>query len=78
MNHEHIKNLKLADTSLEDQKGLNILIGLDYYYQLMLGNIIRGKNNEPVAVESIFGWVLCGSFHKSDLSPSNNLHILVV
>ena len=43
MNHKHIKNLKLADTSLEDQKELNILIGLDYYYQPILGNIIHGK-----------------------------------
>ena len=40
-NYNHLKNLKLADSSNTDTKSINILIGLDYYYLLVTGDIIR-------------------------------------
>ena len=61
-NYNHLKNLKLADSSNTDTKSVNILIGLDYYYLFVTGDIIRGEPNEPIALNSIFGWILCGTF----------------
>ena len=61
-NYNHLKNLKLADSSNTDTKSVNILIGLDYYYLFVTGDIIRGEPNEPIVLNSIFGWILCGTF----------------
>ena len=35
---------------------------LDYHYQIVTVEIIRGKSNEPIDLGSIFGWVLSGNF----------------
>ena len=54
----YLKNIKLADSSDKKIKDTEILIGLDYYYQIVISEIIRGKKNEPIALGSMFGWDL--------------------
>ena len=44
---------------------LNILIGLDFYYSLLSGRIKKGLPSDPVAVESVFGWIICGPTSKT-------------
>ena len=53
---------KLSDSS--DSKfscNVDILIGADYYWDFVSDNI-RRKNSGPVAVETISGWVLSGTY----------------
>ena len=38
---------------------IDILIGSDYYFDFILGNIVRGDGG-LVAVESEFGWLVSG------------------
>ena len=38
---------------------IDVLIGLDYYFDVVSGNVIHGKSH-PVAVGSMFGWILSG------------------
>ena len=45
-NYNHLKKLELADLSNTDTKSINILIGLDYYYLFVIGDIIRGEHNK--------------------------------
>ena len=73
-----MKNLKLADSSTTDTKSINILIGLDYYYLFVTGDIIRGEPNEPIALNSIFGWILCGNFVETTQGNSNVTHLFRV
>ena len=49
-NYNHLKNLKLAGSSDKEIKNIEIFIGLDYYYQIVTGEIIRGKSNEAIAL----------------------------
>ena len=63
--YPHLKNLSLADTSKDKNKEIDILIGADYYYRF-----IYGKQNEPIALESVFGWILTG-YYKCLSSSSN-------
>ena len=75
-NYNHLKNLKLADSSNTDTKSINILIGLDYYYLLVTGDIIRGEPNEPIiALNSIFGWILSGAFIETTQANFNVTHL---
>ena len=60
--YDHLKYLKLSDSS--DSKfscNVDILIGADYYWDFVSDNI-RRKNSGPVAVETISGWVLSGTY----------------
>lgn len=58
--HPHLSGLELADFS---DSALNMpvdmLIGSDYYWQLVTGSICRGTNG-PVTVHTKLGWVLSG------------------
>ena len=68
-----LKGLKLADHSQSSENlDVNIIIGNDYYGQLITGKIIKTENKALIAVESKFGWLLSGpvqneSNHENDL-----------
>ena len=39
---------------------VNVLVGLDYYFSLISGKLIRGPPGCPVAIESLLCWIICG------------------
>ena len=53
-------------------------MGVDYYYSCIGSEIKRGSGNQPIAVSSIFGWILCGcnrnSTHVLRLNTENVIH----
>ena len=75
-----MKNLKLAQESNETCVKVDILIDLDYYYNFIIGNIIRGKPNEPIAFKSTVGWIISGpySFTNSTSVSNINSHFLFI
>ena len=80
--YDHLKYLKLTDSS--DSKfncNVDILIGADYYWDFVSGNIRRG-NSGPVAIEIILGWVLSGTCEfENNISATVNLsstHVLKI
>ena len=77
-NYLRWKTLKLAQQPNETCVKADILIGLDYYYNFMIRNIIRGKPNEPTALKSILGWIIRGpySFDNSPNVYNINSHFL--
>jgi len=56
-----LKGLKLANR-LQSSENLDvdIIIGNDYYGQLITGKIIKTENIALIAMESKFGWLLSG------------------
>ena len=69
-----LKGLKLADR-LQSSENLDvdIIIGNDYYGQLITGRIIKTENEAESAMESKFGWLPSGPFqnesnHENDLN----------
>ena len=78
--YDHLKYLKLSDSSNSKFNcNVDILIGADYYWDFVSGNIKRG-NSGPVAVETILGWVLSGTYEfQNNISATVNLsstHVL--
>ncbi|GFQ84751.1 uncharacterized protein TNCT_690321 [Trichonephila clavata] len=64
----YLKNVQLADSYEFNVKEISILIGADYYYQVVTGRIARLHKN-LVAVETLFGWSLQGqSTDREELS----------
>ena len=77
-NYNNLKNLKLNDSSEIDTKSINILIGLDYYYLFVTGDIMLREPNKPIALNSIFGWILCGTFVETTQATFNVTHLFRV
>ena len=59
-NIDHLYDLDLADLSDSSScASVDILIGSDLYWDLVMGESRRGTSG-PVAIKTVFGWVLSG------------------
>ena len=67
----YLQGLELPD---EVDKGsndnINVLIGPDQYYNIVLGDVIRGEHG-PVAVKSKLGWVFLGKLESLKISQDS-------
>ena len=74
----HLQGLDLADSSSNHQGGIDVLIGSDYYWQIVTGDVVSGESG-PVAMNSIFGWLVSGPINDSSVvnsKYSSNLAII--
>ena len=86
LKYNYLQNLDFADkcTSDNSEKSIDILIGMDYYFNFVTGKIKRGPPGCPVAIESNFGRILSGpngrAKKKSKFVSSNivNSHTMFV
>lgn len=70
------KNVKLADTSFNQSKPVDLLIGASHFYNLMcIGQISLGKN-QPVLKKTLLGWVVSGNVSLRNSSPSSISNIV--
>ena len=53
-------------------------MGLDYYYSIVIGRTIRRSPTQPVAIETILGWVICGPNVKKNTSVEDVTTALVM
>ena len=51
------------------------MIGSDYFYSFVFGEVLKGKVNEPVAINSLFGWILFGRCDQSTSVNLNSVHV---
>ena len=64
-----LQGLKLADPShASENLKVDIIIGNDYYGQLITGKVIKTQNEALIAMASKFGWLLSGPIYT--LAPS--------
>lgn len=71
---EHLLGLELADDPCRvdsEDESIDILIGLNYYYDFVIGDVIRGKSG-PVAVRSKVGWLISGS---AEANTETDFHV---
>ena len=80
--YPHLNGLPLADcTNGDTTLEVQVLIGGNQYWNFVSGKVCRGPSG-PVAMETIFGWVLSGNVEAHQQSCSTNLatstHVLQV
>ena len=79
-NYSFLKNLKLADESLH-KENIDVLIGEDFYWDIVNSSVKRGNGVAPVALGSKLGWSLSGPLTKHNTSSltthikNNVLHV---
>lgn len=59
-NWSHLKNLPLADPSFHTPGAIDLLLGADILPSLLLDGRQAGQYCEPLALETVFGWILMG------------------
>lgn len=71
--HKHLRELKLSDPTRKDEVlKIDLLVGLDYYWSLVTGNIRKGKTG-PTAIQTRVGWVLSGVTGIPEATTTANL-----
>ena len=73
--YPHLRYLELADHSEPGEESIDILIGSDYYWDLVTNEIIQGEFG-PTAINSKFGWLISGptnvrNTRHDNTTPSN-------
>ena len=59
--YPHLANIWFSDVCQKDEKlEIDILVGTDYLWRFQTGQIVRGRIDEPVALETTLGWVASG------------------
>ena len=64
-NWDHLADLSLADPQITDSDPIELLIGSDLYSEIILDGIRRGSSDQPIAQNTIFGWVVSGPTNAS-------------
>ena len=63
LSYPHLKDLQISENYNSDEPlPVDVIIGADYYHLFVTGDRRMGKQKEPVAVDTILGWTLHGSF----------------
>ena len=71
-NYPQLQSLKLADDSkLESGTPIDVLVGSDHCWDFITGNVTKSEDG-PVAVESVFGWILSGVSESNDSNHFDN------
>ncbi len=74
---DHINNLKLADPSFNAPGSIDMLLGASVFPHIWLPGKIDGGGRSPVALNTIFGWVLMGKINFQTPTPLYTFSALV-
>ncbi len=79
--YSHLQGLEFADENLDNEDGsaknIDILIGSDYYFDIVTGEIQQGDDG-PVAVNSEFGWIVSGRAYSKSATNEETMTYLIV
>ncbi len=65
----HLSGIQLADPDFGTPGRVDVLLGVDVFTSVLLHGRRHGPSGSPVALETLFGWVLAGGM-KPDQSPT--------
>ena len=69
--YTHLNNIQLSDCNVNNSDSqIDVLIRADHYWDFMTGEVKRGSKG-PVAIKTILGWVLNGTFQSQSSSQTS-------
>jgi len=57
---EHLAGLRLADSQPTSADPIELIIGADLYGDIILNGLRKGSVGQPIAQNTVFGWILSG------------------
>ena len=76
MNCSHLEDLQLADELDDNCRMIDVLVGSDYYWEIVSSETVRGDSG-PAAVLSKFGWLLSGPLRDSVTSGTVVSNVII-
>jgi hypothetical protein len=81
--YPHLKGLNLADVRQSESDefehdNIDILIGCDYYFDIVNNEMVRGEGRGPVAVSSKFGWIVAGPTMREEKNDESSMVHLIM
>ena len=74
--YDHLRNIKLLKHSEGDSASIDLLIGNDFYYSFINGNIVKCQKNKPIAIETYLGgFILSGIFIGKNINKESSIDI---
>ena len=73
----HLNELPLADSSSDDEDSIDILVGSNYYWTIVTGDLRRGEDR-PIAASSKFGWLLSGPIPPFSTNSLSHTHVVIM
>ena len=74
--YDHLRNIKLLKHSEGDSTSIDLLIGNDFYYSFINGNIVKCQKNKPIAIETYLGgFILSGVFIGKNVNKESSINI---
>ena len=73
--YPHLQGLQLVDCS-DCQDSIDVLIGLDYYWDFVTNEIVRGDFG-PTVINSKFGWLLSGPAEFATSSETTVTNLII-
>lgn len=71
----HLTGLRWADSDPSCVAPINLILGADLYNDIILKGLRKGANGEPMAQQTIFGWIVSSPIHPSiPPSPISSMH----
>ena len=74
----HLEGLQLADPAFGRPGVIDLLLGIDVFSEALLQGWRIGLPGSPVALETVFGWVLAGTAEPCPSSQFVSLHVSMV
>jgi len=71
--YAHLNDLPLADSSINDKDSIDVLVGSNYYWTIVTGDLQR---EGPVAVGGKFGWLLSGPVPALGTNQLSHAHVI--
>ena len=68
VNWKHVDGLALADSDPTSSDPIDLIIGADLYSELILDGVRKGFSGQPIAQNTMFGWILSGPTSTSTMS----------
>ena len=69
------KDIKLADEQFNQPRGIDLLIGADLFYEILLPGRRTRPGNYPVLQETALGWRVCGRTPAAIQNGSQSTHL---
>lgn len=76
--YSHLNNLLFADPAINSSQRIDILLGAAEYAKILKVGLIKGANDEPIAQNSEFGWIISGSSNGDHGQSKNSTSSILI
>ena len=74
--YAHLKGLWLSDVCMSNEElEVDVLVGADYLWMFQKDRMLRGDPGEPVAVDTVLGWVISGPVGLENLEEKDHVRV---